>query len=206
MQKVVSILKEIAFPDIIICNINGKKENFSLKTSQSISNLSKETMDMNSDLNNINNKSLVLSNIELNLSNSESVISSQNQEDTMDSSGTSDQATTLSIDIYPNLEENRFITPDEKAKEFIKELAEPKFLYALKLLLENLQNEFSSQVLIESLEALIDPTPFDSTYSKESAARLELHLRTWVAVLERICFSPIVLDKTAGKCANRLWR
>src|SRR5438045_17967 len=76
----------------------------------------------------------------------------------------------------------------------MKELTESKVLYALRLLFENLQNKFSSQVLINSLKALADPTPFDY-YSKENIARLELHLRTLVAVLERICFSPIVLSK-----------
>ncbi|PKC67051.1 TPR-like protein [Rhizophagus irregularis] len=96
--------------------------------------------------------------------------------------------------ILLKLEEDGFITPDEKAKELIKELSEIKYLYALKVLFENLQNEFSSQSLINSLEALIDPTSFNY-YSKESMARLELHLRTWVLVLERICFLPIVLSK-----------
>ncbi|RGB24292.1 hypothetical protein C1646_821679 [Rhizophagus diaphanus] len=86
--------------------------------------------------------------------------------------------------ILLKLEEDGFITPDEKAKELIKELSEIKYLYALK---------FSSQVLANSLEALVD-TPFNH-YSKESVARLELHLRALVAVLERICFSPIILSK-----------
>ncbi|CAB5204242.1 unnamed protein product, partial [Rhizophagus irregularis] len=96
--------------------------------------------------------------------------------------------------ILLKLEKDGFITPDEKSKELIKELSEIKYLYALKVLFENLQNEFSSQSLINSLEALIDPTSFNY-YSKESMARLELHLRTWVLVLERICFLPIVLSK-----------
>ncbi|GBC08354.1 hypothetical protein RclHR1_08060002 [Rhizophagus clarus] len=76
----------------------------------------------------------------------------------------------------------------------LKNLTKPNYLHALKLLFENLQNEFSPQSLINSLEALIDPTPFNY-YSKESVIRLELHLRTWVTILERICFSPIVLSK-----------
>ncbi|PKC56565.1 hypothetical protein RhiirA1_539850, partial [Rhizophagus irregularis] len=95
--------------------------------------------------------------------------------------------------ILLKLGEDGFITPDEKAKELIKELSEIKYLYALKVLFENLQSEFSSQVLANSLEALVD-TPFNH-YSKESVARLELHLRALVTVLERICFSPIVLSK-----------
>jgi len=74
-------------------------------------------------------------------------------------------------------------------------LTEAKCLYALKLLFEDLQNEFSSKVLIDSLFALADPTLFDFYYSKESVNVLELHLRTWVAILERICFSPIRLTK-----------
>ncbi|PKY27380.1 protein prenylyltransferase [Rhizophagus irregularis] len=96
--------------------------------------------------------------------------------------------------ILLKLEENGFTTPDEKAEELIKRLAYIKYLYALKLLFENLQNEFSPQILRDTLVALADPTPFDF-YAKQSVTRLELHLRTWVTVLERICFSPIVLSK-----------
>ncbi|PKC61861.1 hypothetical protein RhiirA1_444238, partial [Rhizophagus irregularis] len=96
--------------------------------------------------------------------------------------------------ILLKLEEDGFTTPDDKVEELLKNLTKPSYLYALKLLFENLQNEFSSQSLINSLEALIDSTTFNY-YSKESMARLELHLRTWVIVLERICFSLIVLSK-----------
>ena len=42
--------------------------------------------------------------------------------------------------------------------------------------------------------ALADSTPFNH-HSKESVARLELHLRTWVVILERICFSTIRLSR-----------
>src|ERR1051325_6843493 len=63
-----------------------------------------------------------------------------------------------------------------------------------KILFEDIQNEFSSRAIINSLKALAVPTPFDH-YSEESAAVLELHLRTWAAVLERICFSPIRLSR-----------
>ncbi|PKK76834.1 hypothetical protein RhiirC2_844879 [Rhizophagus irregularis] len=44
------------------------------------------------------------------------------------------------------------------------------------------------------LVALADPTPFDY-YAKQSIARLELHLRAWVAVLEKVCFTQIRLSK-----------
>ncbi|RGB40296.1 hypothetical protein C1646_753470 [Rhizophagus diaphanus] len=100
----------------------------------------------------------------------------------------------LNNHILLKLEEDGFTTSDDKVEELLKNLTKPSYLYALKLLFENLQNEFSSQVLENSLEALIDPTSFNY-YSKESMARLELHLRTWVTVLERICFSQIVLSK-----------
>jgi tetratricopeptide (TPR) repeat protein len=99
-----------------------------------------------------------------------------------------------SMDINLKLEEDGFITPDEKVKELIKALTEIKYLYALKSLFENLQNDFSSQILINSLKALANPISFNNN-SKECAARLELHLRTWVIVLDRICFSLIILGK-----------
>ncbi|RGB34942.1 hypothetical protein C1646_668116 [Rhizophagus diaphanus] len=109
--------------------------------------------------------------------------------------------------ILLKLEEDGFITPDEKAKELIKELTGIKYLFNLKLLFENLQNEFSNQILIDILVALADPAPFNLFYSKESAARLELHLRTLIAVLERICFSPIRLTKDLrDKIYNSLTR
>ncbi|EXX64150.1 hypothetical protein RirG_145560 [Rhizophagus irregularis DAOM 197198w] len=58
--------------------------------------------------------------------------------------------------ILLKLEEDGFITPDDKVEELLKNLTKPSYLYALKLLFENLQNEFSSQVLENSLEALVD--------------------------------------------------
>jgi hypothetical protein len=41
---------------------------------------------------------------------------------------------------------------------------------------------------------LADPTPFDY-YAEQSVPRLELHIRTWVAVLEQICFTRMRLSK-----------
>src|SRR5688572_695323 len=96
--------------------------------------------------------------------------------------------------ILLKLEDDGFTTPDEKAKKLVKKLTEPKFLNALKLLFENSQNKFSSQLLVDSLDSLANPALFNH-HSKEIATRLELHLRTLVAVLEQICFSKIVLVK-----------
>jgi len=87
------------------------------------------------------------------------------------------------------LEENGFITPDDKVEELLKSLTKPKNIYALKILFEDLQNKFSPRVMINSLVALADPTPFNY-YSEENVTGLELHLRTLVIVLERICFLP----------------
>jgi len=92
------------------------------------------------------------------------------------------------------LEEDGFTTPDDKVEELLKNLTKPKCLYALKIFFENIQIEFSSRAMTNSIKALADPTPFEF-YSKESVAVLELHLRTWVVVLERICFSEMRLSR-----------
>ncbi|POG58773.1 hypothetical protein GLOIN_2v1488344 [Rhizophagus irregularis DAOM 181602=DAOM 197198] len=72
--------------------------------------------------------------------------------------------------ILLKLKENGFTTPDEKAEELIKRLTNIKYLYALKLLFENLQNEFSPQILRDTLVALADPTPFEF-YAKQKIHR-----------------------------------
>ncbi|RGB31337.1 hypothetical protein C1646_709296, partial [Rhizophagus diaphanus] len=102
--------------------------------------------------------------------------------------------TTFNNRILLKLEENEFITPDEKAKVLIKEISELEYLYSLKLLFENPINRFSPKILRDSLVALADPDSFDY-YDVQSVARLELHLRTWVAVLEQICFTQMRLSK-----------
>ncbi|CAG8438151.1 4835_t:CDS:2 [Funneliformis caledonium] len=96
--------------------------------------------------------------------------------------------------ILLSLEEEGYTTPDEKVEQLITKLTKSKYLYALKLLFENLQNKFSSQILVDSLRSLANPTLFDH-HSMEIVTRLELHLRTLVAALEQICFSQIVIGK-----------
>ncbi|CAB5189584.1 unnamed protein product [Rhizophagus irregularis] len=132
------------------------------------------------------------SNYDLKLDNVISFLNSDYEEEIEDIP--SSATTESSMDINLKLEEDGFITPDEKVEKLIKALTETKYLYALKSLFENLQISFFSQTLINSLKALSDPISFNN-YSKECAPRLELHLRTWIIVLERICFSPIVLKK-----------
>ncbi|PKC51347.1 hypothetical protein RhiirA1_483950, partial [Rhizophagus irregularis] len=64
----------------------------------------------------------------------------------------------------------------------------------LKLLFENSQNQFSPEILRNTLAILADATPFDYYYAKQSIARLELHLRTLIANLEKVCFAPMRLS------------
>ncbi|RIA84922.1 hypothetical protein C1645_831583 [Glomus cerebriforme] len=111
------------------------------------------------------------------------------------SSDNSEYNSVVNNHILLKLEENGFITPDEKAKELIKDLTNIEYLFALKLLFENPFNQFSELVLRNSLVAFVDPTlPFDY-YGSQSVVRLELHLRVWVAVLEKILFKPMRLSK-----------
>jgi tetratricopeptide (TPR) repeat protein len=104
------------------------------------------------------------------------------------------ETTTSNNRILLKLEEDGFITPDEKAKVLIEELSEIENLYSLKLLFENPINRFSPKVLRDSLVMLVNTESFDY-YEAQSVARLELHLRTWVAVLEQICFTQMRLSK-----------
>jgi hypothetical protein len=175
------------------------RESYSFERSNLISNSSKETMDIHDDLKD-DSDLIILNTVPLKGKNS---INPQTYPlESSSSNVISDQiAESSDNNIYENqllfkLEMDRFITPDEKVQELMKELTKTKNLYTLKLLFENLQNEFSSQTLINSLKALANPTLFNY-YSKENIIRLELHLRTWVAVLEQIHFSPssIVLSK-----------
>ncbi|CAG8445892.1 15634_t:CDS:2 [Funneliformis caledonium] len=124
----------------------------------------------------------------------EEQIGSSSSEKPNTASGTKLHEIIFNNHVLHKLEEEGFITPDEKAKKLLTKLTETKFLYALKLLFENPLNQFSPRILRDSLVELSDPTPFDY-YEKQSEVKLELHLRTYVAVLEHICFSPMRLSK-----------
>ncbi|RGB34932.1 hypothetical protein C1646_742528 [Rhizophagus diaphanus] len=204
IQKVVLALRAIISPE----QDNTINENFSEK---SVSGSSVKYQTISDVIPDINENLSIDSNIGVNFSNDFSndkpdISTKRNSAqlinivDSKKSESSSSNALNKRINpscrnaIELTLEEDGFITPDEKAKELIKKLTETKYLQALKLLIENLQNEFSPQILRDTLVALADPTPFDY-YAKQSVARLELHLRAWAEVLERICFSPMCLSK-----------
>ncbi|CAB4480106.1 unnamed protein product [Rhizophagus irregularis] len=194
IQKVVLTLKAIISPK----QDNTINENFS---EESVSDSSEKYQTISDIIPDINEDLSIDSNIGVNFSNDFSNdkpdISTQrnsaqliNIVDSKKSESSSSNALNKRINpscrnaIELALEEDGFTTPDEKAKELIKKLTETKYLQALKLLIENLQNEFTPQILRDTLVALADPTSFDY-YAKQSVARLELHLRTWAEVLER---------------------
>ncbi|RIA94223.1 hypothetical protein C1645_865865 [Glomus cerebriforme] len=183
-------LKEIVKEHNTVINesfFERKSSHSNSKSSDEIPNMSEELSIGSSIINLLNDNKSEISTQSLQ-SNQLNIVEYKNS---LSNSATNSLRNTIEL----KLEENGFITPDDKAKELIKELAEIKSLYALRLIFEDVKYEFSNKVLIDSLVALADPSPFNLYYSKESVARLELHLRAWIAVLERICFSPICLTK-----------
>ncbi|EXX61934.1 anaphase promoting complex subunit CDC27 [Rhizophagus irregularis DAOM 197198w] len=134
-----------------------------------------------------------------------------NQSESSSSANSSVELKTLLLEntsnnyILPELEQDGFITPDRIVEELInKDLTKIENLFALKLLFKNPLNQFSPGILRNSLVTLADPTPFDN-YDKLSVSRLELHIRTWVAVLEKICVTPMRLSKELrGEVYNSL--
>ncbi|GBC06598.1 hypothetical protein RclHR1_06950004 [Rhizophagus clarus] len=171
--------------------INNDYEKEFLEKYEPNSKLSKRTIDINNKL--INDRELL--NIDEYEHKNEVVVDPENSP-----LSALNQIVGLSTEdrnqLLPEQEEDGFIITDDEVEELLRNLTKPKYLHELKLLFENLQNKFSSQILISSLKSLANPTLFDY-YSVENVARLELHLRTWISVLERIHFSnsPIVFSK-----------
>ncbi|GBB89491.1 hypothetical protein RclHR1_01620003 [Rhizophagus clarus] len=205
IHEVVQILKAIiSLEQVDTFNKKSSEENKGnlLENYQTISDV---IPDINKDLSigssiNLPNKD---STQNLNSTQSNVLVSKNNPTETLN---VSIKATDLPRNTV-KLEVDGFTISDKKAMNLIKKLNETKCLYALKLLLEDLQNEFSSQILIDTLVVLADPTPFNLYYSKETISRLELHLRTWITVLERVCFSPIRLtNELRNKIYNSLTR
>ncbi|CAG8751626.1 27198_t:CDS:2, partial [Gigaspora margarita] len=82
----------------------------------------------------------------------------------------------------------------DRAKEFMKDFSEPSNLIGFKLLVEDPEVKFPANLLIDALLLLGNTSSFDCNISN-TIPHLELRLRTWVAVLESVFYSPIVLTR-----------
>ncbi|CAG8658091.1 32892_t:CDS:2, partial [Gigaspora margarita] len=78
------------------------------------------------------------------------------------------------------------------AEEFIKDFNKLDNLIGFKKLVEDFEVELPEEILIKALKLLGDASSFEYQ-SKKTLIRLEVHLRTWMATLERVYYSPIVL-------------
>ncbi|RIB27707.1 hypothetical protein C2G38_2159884 [Gigaspora rosea] len=78
------------------------------------------------------------------------------------------------------------------AEEFIKDFSTLDNLIGFKQLVEDFEVELPEEILIKALKLLGDASSFEYQ-SEKTMIRLEVHLRTWMATLERVYYSPIVL-------------
>ncbi|CAG8527906.1 976_t:CDS:2, partial [Racocetra fulgida] len=81
-----------------------------------------------------------------------------------------------------------------RANDLMKDFSEPSNLFGFKLLVEDPTLKFPAKLLINALKLLSDISLFDY-YTEDIIAHFELHLRTWVATLEKVIFSSIVLNQ-----------
>ncbi|CAG8714243.1 6874_t:CDS:2, partial [Dentiscutata erythropus] len=79
-----------------------------------------------------------------------------------------------------------------QAKEFIKDFSELDNLVRFKQLVENFEIELPEDILIKAVKLLSDALSFEY-HSENTMIRLEVHLQTWIATLERVYYSPVVL-------------
>ncbi|CAG8477797.1 5846_t:CDS:2 [Scutellospora calospora] len=80
------------------------------------------------------------------------------------------------------------------AQDFMKDFSEPSNLFGFKILVEDLRLKFSAKLLINALKLLSDVSLFDY-YTEDIISHFELHLRTWVATLEKVVCSSIILNQ-----------
>ncbi|CAG8668323.1 14037_t:CDS:2, partial [Dentiscutata erythropus] len=83
-------------------------------------------------------------------------------------------------------------TSINQAREFIKDFSELDNLIRFKQLVENLEIELPKELLIKSFKLLSDASAFEY-HSENIMIRLEIHLQTWMATLERVYYYPVVL-------------
>ncbi|CAG8753160.1 16425_t:CDS:1, partial [Racocetra fulgida] len=82
----------------------------------------------------------------------------------------------------------------DRAKDFMKDFSEPSNLIGFKLLIEDPDVKFPAELLVDALLLLSNSSSFECSIGN-TIPHLELHLRTWVAVLETVFYSSIVLTR-----------
>ncbi|CAG8611321.1 95_t:CDS:2 [Dentiscutata erythropus] len=97
----------------------------------------------------------------------------------------------------------------DRAKEFMNNFRDPLNLIRFKYLVENLEIEPSApllELLVDALLLLSDASLFNvKCYTRNTIPHLELHLRTLVATLEIVFYSPIILNcETRDKLYSNL--
>ncbi|CAG8809545.1 16516_t:CDS:2, partial [Cetraspora pellucida] len=94
-----------------------------------------------------------------------------------------------------------------RVKEFMKDFRNPSNLISFKYLVEDLEVEPSAsllELLVDALLLLSDASLF-KCYTRNTIPHLELHLRTWIATLEVVFYSPTVLTcETRDKLYSNL--
>ncbi|CAG8728997.1 1380_t:CDS:2, partial [Gigaspora margarita] len=83
-------------------------------------------------------------------------------------------------------------SPVSQAEEFMKDFSNPSNLIKFKQLIEDSEIKLPERILIQALELLSDASSF-KYHSENTIIHLEIQLRTWMATLERVCYSSIIL-------------
>ncbi|RIB27294.1 hypothetical protein C2G38_2160889 [Gigaspora rosea] len=81
---------------------------------------------------------------------------------------------------------------NNQVEEFTKDFSKLDNLIEFKQLVEDFEIKLTEDILINALESLSDASSF-KCQSESTMVRLEVHLRTWMATLERVYYSPCVL-------------
>ncbi|CAG8636291.1 15777_t:CDS:2, partial [Gigaspora margarita] len=95
---------------------------------------------------------------------------------------------------YKPYEKDSKLASINQAEEFMKDFSKLTNLDGFKQLIEDFEKELTEDILIKALELLSDIS-FFKYHSKETMIRLEVHLRTWMVTLERLCYLPVVLGR-----------
>ncbi|CAG8753730.1 5439_t:CDS:2 [Gigaspora margarita] len=90
------------------------------------------------------------------------------------------------------MEEMYGVSTVSQAEEFMKDFSNPSNLIKFKQLVEDSEIKLPERILIQALELLSDASSF-KYHSENTILYLEIQLRTWMATLERVCYSSIIL-------------